>query len=103
MSDGRAVNAIVRSREMGLTRADFFRLLPTVLAGSTDAVVYENTVTIGQGSRAIRIELDEGESRRLGTLKIPVLHVLFRFYGHSTADAEAFLARFDRAFQRGGG
>ena len=103
MSDGRAVETIFRRREMGLTRADFFRLLPIVLAGSQHAVLSENTVTIGQGSSTIRIELDEGESRRLGTLKIPVLHVLFRFYGHSTADAEAFLARFDRAFQRGGG
>lgn len=88
---------------MGLTRADFFRLLPEVLGGGTGAAVAGNKATIVQGCGTILIELGERESRRLGALKIPILYVSFLFIGHSPADAEAFMIRFDRVFQRGGG
>jgi len=41
--------------------------------------------------------------RRIAALSLPTTQVHFTFSGYSQQDIEQFMARFDRAFQRGGG
>jgi hypothetical protein len=89
-------------REMGLDHADFWRLLPRVLV----SLRWER-----QGTRA-RIELAEGlidialgteGVRRIALMTIPVTPVTITWRGVNAPEIEAFLARFDREYQRGGG
>ena len=87
---------------MGLTYADFFRLLPQVLAGRcwrrNDA-----TVSVTEGSRRLTIQLAPETERRMASLRLPVTRVSLAFDGYTEQDSAAFIARLERYFQRGGG
>lgn len=92
----------VVDKEMSISHADFFRVLPAVLDGRT--FVRDGTrVTIGDADRRIEISLSAEGERRIALLRLPVTRVRITFFGHGANEAETFLARFDRAFQRGGG
>ena len=56
------------------------------------------------GLKNLRISIDPLPPRILGGLmKIERSEVTLSFSGYSPAEEEAFLAQFDRAYQRGGG
>lgn len=86
-------------KEMALTRAEFLRLLPGAAGG---APVREEGGVFRVGD-ALEIALDPRPPRRLGLFEIPVMRVTLRFHGWTDEDAWAFVRRFDRAFQKGGG
>lgn len=86
-------------KEMALTRAEFVRLLP---GAAGDAVVREEDGVFRVGD-AVSIALDPLPPRRLGLFTIPAMRVTLRFHGGTDADAQDFVRRFDRAFQKGGG
>lgn len=75
--------------EMGITRAEFDRLLPVAVAEA-------------RGLRW-RIEATEGEPRRVGAISMPVLHVVLEIDGGPGAAVDRFVERFLLAFQRAGG
>ncbi len=89
--------------DMGFSREEFLRALPAALRGT----VYRidgTTVEIGDAGRGLTIHLRELPPRRLGGLmKLPRIEVTLRFRGHGPEERRSFLARFDRAYQRGGG
>jgi hypothetical protein len=88
--------------EMGITRAEFLRLLPAavghtlfrhhgdVLLGSSDWVDW-------------RIVLDERSKRHIALLSLPVLHVTITLNAETPQAIEWFIARFLLAHQRAGG
>lgn len=88
--------------DMGLTHADFFRLLPsamgehpyTIEGMSVDGQVHQGTV---------RITLGAQQERRIALMRIPHAQVSFHFKGVTKAEQEAFKEYFDLRFQRGGG
>jgi len=87
---------------MGVTHAEFFRNIPRVLTGEILQTSDTGCVISGEGT-SVRIELgDEGE-RRIALIVLPVTQVTIHFSGFDEETKEAFLQRFDRAFQRGGG
>ncbi|WP_431862181.1 hypothetical protein [Azospirillum sp.] len=86
-------------KEMALTRAEFLRLLP---GAAGEAPVREGDGVFRVGG-AVEIALDPQPPRRLGLFTIPVMRVTLRFHGGTDEDAQAFVRRFDRAFQKGGG
>ena len=95
--------AVVRfSRDMGITHSEFFRTLPAALptlpytAQGRDVIVHDDT-------RCLVISLSPEGRRRIAALSLPTTQVHFTFSGYSPQDVEQFMARFDRAFQRGGG
>jgi hypothetical protein len=94
--------AQVLNREMGLTHADFFRLLPQVLAGRCWR---RNgaTVIIIEECRQLTIQLAPEAERRMASLRLPVTRVNLAFDGYTEQDSAAFMARLERYFQRGGG
>ena len=49
------------------------------------------------------ISLSPEGRRRIAALSLPTTQVHFTFTGYSSEDIDRFMARFDRAFQRGGG
>jgi len=90
------------SREMGLTHADFWRLLPRAMGeypyqtkGNTvHAEIAEGTLDIVLGAQQIRI---------IALLHLPYAEVSFTFHGVSEQGQQAFKKHFDLYFQRGGG
>ena len=91
-------------REMTISHQDFRRLLPAATPGCRVVEPgdrFEVTQIIGEGR--LLIDLGPQRERRLGALRLPVTDVGLRFSGFDRRGYEAFLKRFDLAFQRGGG
>jgi hypothetical protein len=88
--------------EMGLTRADFLRLLPVAVGNAPFRVEGDEIASAG-GSPAWRIRLRECPPRAFGPVELPVLAVGLSVDGAAEADARRFVARFLLGFQRAGG
>ena len=93
---------ITLRREMGLSHGEFFRSLPAAM-GDRRFSVSAPTVTMAEGARRLEITLAPERERRIGLLRLPVTCVTFDFTGYSEAEVEAFMRRFERHYQRGGG
>ena len=89
-------------REMSITHNEFFRLLPRAV---NDAAVARqgNRITITTGTGLVKITLAPETVRKLAILEFPVTEVTIEFNGFSASERAAFLARFDLAYQKGGG
>ncbi|HXH03737.1 MAG TPA: hypothetical protein VNN09_10515 [Candidatus Competibacteraceae bacterium] len=91
-----------RQWEMGLTHAEFFRILPLALEGR-DYRATADAVTLEGDGRRLCIRLAPQAERRIALLRLPVTRVEFEFYGYSAQETVAFLERFERHYRRGGG
>ena len=89
-------------RDMAITVADFFRLLPRALDGA-DHAVGPDRVVVGEAGHGVVITIRPLEPRRIALLVIERSEVVLTFDGYSAAEQETFLTRFDRAYHRGGG
>ena len=94
--------ARVVHKEMSISHADFRRILAGArLAGERrDA---GGAIEVVDGGRRLAITLSPERRRKLGLFDLPVTDVRLAFEGFAPADMADTLARFDRAFQRGGG
>jgi hypothetical protein len=87
---------------MTLSREEFLRLLPGAagpLTETGEADVFEGR----DGSRRWRIRLVPLPELRVGRVVLPRHQVEICLEGFAGGEAEAFMARFHRGFQRGGG
>jgi hypothetical protein len=92
------------NREMGISHSEFHRLLPAAAPGfqiSGNGV--EIRVANPQTGQLMEIVLGPERQRRLGMLALPVTDVRLRLSGFEQDQLQAFLKRFDLAYQRGGG
>ncbi|MDH3581060.1 MAG: hypothetical protein OEM91_10610 [Hyphomicrobiales bacterium] len=88
---------------MALTLADFHRSLVTLAPGLAlrDG---QTEIEIDIGGAGVSITFEEQQETMLGgLLALPRARVTLELDGLDNAQRAAFLARFDRAFQRGGG
>jgi hypothetical protein len=89
-------------REMGCTEVEWLMWLPAAIGehqwrqGASSA-----QVTIGPGT--LTLEWRTGEPRVIALMRMPTLHVSFRFEGLDSRQRLAFMKRFDLYMQRGGG
>ncbi len=91
------------NKQMGISHADFYRLLPHAL-DSEAYTVQDDVVTFdGDDGRSVHILLGPEWERRIALLHIPVTDVTITFDGYDAAGIEAFLLHFDHSYQRGGG
>lgn len=90
------------TREMSITHKDFLRLLPRAVSGAP-ITRRDNRVHVATEAGRVTITLAPERARQLGLLTFPVTRVSIEFEGFSPSDQGAFLARFDLAYQRGGG
>lgn len=99
MSDGaRPVEKI-----MALDLAEFQRSLRT-LAPDLPAPPDASRVALADGRNTVAITFEALPAATLGgLLALPRARVTLAFGGHTPEQRTAFLARFDQAFQRGGG
>ena len=89
-------------REMSITHKEFFRLLPKAVNNAALAR-QGNKVDITTGAGLVKITLSPETVRKLAIMEFPVTEVSIEFSGFSTTERAAFLARFDLAYQKGGG
>lgn len=89
-----------RNLEMSITREEFFRLLPAAVG------LFEvdgNTIR-GRGTACgWLIRLTPLTDHRVGSVALPRHRIEIDLGACSEAEGEDFLARFHRAFMRGGG
>ncbi|MFM9912411.1 MAG: hypothetical protein ACKVN9_02630 [Methylophilaceae bacterium] len=87
---------------MSITVAEFLRLLP--LAAPAGLVSSDETgALIVAGTQRIQITLTQQSDKFFAALKLPQLEVRLDFHQHSSAETSAFIAHFERIYQRGGG
>lgn len=86
--------------EMTLSREEFLRLLPGAVGPATEE---DGAFRGTDGPRKWRIRLVPLPDLRMGPVVLPRHQVEIRLEGYSKGEAEAFMARFHRGFQRGGG
>jgi len=89
-----------RSLEMSVSREEFFRLLPAAVGPfEADGELARGT----DGDRRWNIRLAALPDLHLGSAVLPRHRVEIVLEACSEAESEAFMARFHRAFLRGGG
>lgn len=87
---------------MTISREEFLRLL----AGAVGAVDYRANGAVlshQDGDRRWEIRLEELPALSRGMLLLPRHRVEIRLVGYDSPEAQVFLDRFERHFQRGGG
>lgn len=100
--DNVATDEIHYSREMGLTDADFFRILPKAM-GEHPYLVDQRTVRGTVHAGTVEILLGRQQVRKIALLELPFAEVSFTFKGVTLEQQQAFKRHFDLYFQRGGG
>lgn len=87
---------------MGITHAEFWRLLPRAL--DSDAFVRSGTrASFDVDGGKFEVSLDAESIRQIALMKIATTPVTLTFTNITDEKREALLLRFDRAYQRGGG
>jgi hypothetical protein len=90
-------------KQMGITHHEFVRLLPQAV-GSHHFHVHGNKVDVeNELGHHIHIELGDEDVRQIALMRIPTTPVTLTFVGYDEDERTAFMQRFDRAYQRGGG
>ena len=90
------------TQDMGLTHVEFFTTLPAAIA-HREYWVEGNVVRIEYEGRYVLIELGCEQVRKIALLRLPHTEVTFSFHHFTTEQRDAFMARFDLYFRRGGG
>ncbi len=96
-------DVVVERPEMGISHADFRRIFPRLVRDAeSDFDGSRAHVRWPDGSRLVVHVAPEGE-RRIALLRLPTTDLRFEFHAFSASRCAAFMQRFDRAFQKGGG
>jgi hypothetical protein len=89
-------------REMGCTEAEWLMWLPAAIGEHRwERQDGRASITIPPGNLNLRWR--SGEPRVIALMRMPRLHVNFRFEGLDAGQRLAFMKRFDLYMQRGGG
>lgn len=87
---------------MAISRSEFERSLHDAVGGAA-FVIDGNAYSWSDGTRGWRIELQPLPDRVIALLRLPRHRVRFALTGYSEGERAAWVERFSRYFQRGGG
>lgn len=87
-------------KEMGLTRADFFRLLPRAV-GNNPYETDGDSIVVQLATGSLTITLGPELERKMFLVTIPYMPVSFLYEGVEERDRLAFVQYFDLRFMRG--
>ena len=96
---------------MGLSHAEFFRLLPKALDGLPEPQItpqysppeIAKRIAIQCRQQTIEIRLSPQGLRTIASLRLPVTQVEIILCGYTKEAVDKFIRRFDLAYQKGGG
>ena len=95
------MSEFVSEREMGFTRAAFFKQLPRTLAEYEYSIDGDHiNVELAEGSVDITVG-PEGERRFTAVVAFPMLPVTLRFQDASDEARNGFLHRFESSYRKG--
>lgn len=97
-----ADNKQIIKREMSISHQEFYRLLPAALR-NIEYQIDNDQISASYSSGKIQISPGVEHIRKIGSLVLPVLHVVMTFTNISSEEIEQFLADFSKTYQRGGG
>jgi hypothetical protein len=89
-------------REMACTTADWLRWLPAAV-GEQPWEAQSGCASVRIAGGVLHLRWRAGEPRTIALVRLPRLHVSFRFEGVAPGERDAFMRRFDLYLQRGGG
>ncbi|HXE50696.1 MAG TPA: hypothetical protein VN663_20140 [Ramlibacter sp.] len=89
-------------REMGCTEAQWLMWLPAAI-GEREWRRDGATATVRIDKGLLTLEWRTGEPRVIAQVRLPRMHVSFRFEALDAGQRLAFMKRFDLYMQRGGG
>ncbi len=90
-------------RDTGLSRDDLYRVLPAFLADRPYAIDDEGVIRTPVGAGQVTIRPGPQTERRIAMLRLPAMALEFEFTGCTDSEQAAFLMRFERSYQKGGG
>ena len=88
---------------MGITHADYFRIFPRLIDDAAPVTLALQCSIQWPDGRRLAIAVSDEKIRKIALLRIPYVDISFSFHGFSDDGREAFMARFDRSFHKGGG
>lgn len=88
---------------MSISHQDFYRLLPIALKNVDYKISNDDQINVLFANGKIEVIPGIEHKRKIGSLELPVLYVVFTFIDLSPEDVSLFLANFSRTYQRGGG
>lgn len=89
--------------EMSISLQDFFRILPIALDGFDYEVTNTDQINIFLVKGKVEILPGKEHKRKIASLELPVLFVVFNFVDTSEDEVLDFLTHFAGKYQRGGG
>jgi hypothetical protein len=89
-------------REMGCTEADWLSWLPAAI-GKREWRLDASSAHVAIDRGTLALDWRTGEPLVIALMRMPRLHVTFRFEGVDAQQRLAFMKRFDLYMQRGGG
>ncbi len=90
-------------REMSISHKDFYRLLPIAFRNIDYEIIDNEQICLIYAGGNIEIIPGIEHKRKIASLVLPVLHVVFLFSGLSSDEIKQFFSDFSRVYQRGGG
>ena len=90
------------TKEMAVTHADFFRILPSAFP-NRDYDVQGTTIWRQSDGGTLEIKLGPEGTRRITLLKLPQTSITLTFRGYSQSQRSELIEQFDKGFQRAGG
>ena len=92
------------TRDMGYSEKEFFRLLPSAVAGYSHTVEGNRVIiSNAENNQRLRLTVNALPDREIGMIRIPRIEVVFAFDGFSEEERQKFMWQFDHSYQRGGG
>ena len=89
-------------REMGCTEAEWVMWLPAAI-GEREWRLDESSAAVRIDEGSLALDWRTGPPRVIAQVRLPRLHVRFRFEGLDSKQRLAFMKRFDLYMLRGGG
>lgn len=89
-------------REMACTQSEWLRWLPAAI-GPHPWTSEADTAHVQIGDGVLHLRWRPDQPRVIALVRLPRLHVSFRFEGVAAEERAAFMRRFDLYLQRGGG
>ena len=102
MVAGRDLHDVRVVKDMAISHADFFRIVPAVL-DSERYVITGNVIYIDRNTEQIAIHLSPESFQQIASLRLPRTEVEILFSNCSKHTVDSFMANFELRFRRGGG
>ena len=91
---------MIIQKEMGITHADFFRLLPRAM-GNNPYEINDLEINSTLPTGTLKITLGPERERKMFLVVIPCTDVVFEYTDVDEIDRQAFIEYFELRFMRG--